>query len=184
MILIVVALGFAGALLVTWPRRESPAPVPLAAAPAWAAPKPWQAAAWAGGELPAGQSAGSRGAQRGSQPGESAPEVADTAPPLPVHLVLQSRRIHESSWDPRDRDALMSIRISNSSSEALPLEVFVWNSERGSEGPMELGLGPYETKELGSDGAVEIHSGDVITVKSPNFRDLTYGRRAGRTPTR
>jgi hypothetical protein len=82
------------------------------------------------------------------------------------------RGVHEDGQEGTRRTPILVLRIVNSSSETLPLEVSVAGSAQDVRSHVEIVLGPRQVKELGADDGLEIQSGDVITLKSPSFRDL------------
>lgn len=171
--LVAAVLAFGLTLALTWPRgaSEPRTQAVAAAAPEAArgfAPAPLSVAAPATQPTPTAVGA----AQAPPLPNEaaSAPEAA--APSLPVHLVFQSRRLAQDAQDPNRPGRTTIVRIINSSREALPVEVLVTSSEQLVKLQLEIVLGPHQSKELGADEGAALESGDVITVRSPNFRDL------------
>jgi hypothetical protein len=174
LLIVAVVLAFGLTLALTWPRGEPGERSHAAAVSARAAsagtqtPLPVSAA-----PAPAPSPAPTTGPAARSQfpADEGAPGPEAIAPSLPVHLVFQSRRLNATP-DPNHPAREMVVRLINSSHEALPVEVLVTSSVQAVKLQLQLVLQPHQSRELGAEEGATLESGDVITVKSPNFRDL------------
>jgi hypothetical protein len=172
LLIVAVVLAFGLTLALTWPRGEPGERSHAAAVSARAAsagtqtPLPVSAP-------PAPSPAPTTGPAARSQfpADEGAPGPEAIAPSLPVHLVFQSRRLNATP-DPNHPAREMVVRLINSSHEALPVEVLVTSSVQAVKLQLQLVLQPHQSRELGAEEGATLESGDVITVKSPNFRDL------------
>jgi hypothetical protein len=172
MLIIAVVLAFGLTLALTWPRGEpeqrtdAVAATPRVASVGTQTPRPVSAP-------PATPPAPSAGpvARGQSVADEGAPGPEAIAPSLPVHLVFQSRRLNAPP-DPNHPAREMVVRLVNSSREALPVEVLVTSPEQAVKLQLQLVLQPHQSRELGAEEGATLESGDVITLKSPNFRDL------------
>jgi hypothetical protein len=92
--------------------------------------------------------------------------------PLPVQLFFHRRMVHD---DPRHRGRpsfVMDGRIYNDSSEPLSVEVLVSTPRSQTAGQIMLAVAPHSLRDFGADDGLEMHTQDVITLKSPPFGDL------------
>jgi len=95
-----------------------------------------------------------------------ADEVTDAAPPLPVSL--NYRQFRDDTGNRR------VFRIYNSSTEPLPLDVSIASATGEKDAQYSFVIGPNETKELGAEGELHLAPGELITLRSPNFRVLEH----------
>jgi hypothetical protein len=173
MLIVASVLAFGLTLALTWPRGESlqrghAAAVSPRAASAGFTQTPLPVAAPAATPPTA---TARPVAQIQSLANEAAPGPEAIAPSLPVHLIFQARRLNAPP-DPNRPAREMVVRLINSSREALPVEVLVTSPEQAVKLQLQLVLQPHQSRELGAEEGATLESGDVITVKSPNFRDL------------
>ncbi len=174
LMLVAVVLAFGLTPALTWPRGGSePRTRAIAvSAPeaAWGfAPTPMSVTAPATEPTPTAVAA----AHGRPLPSDAAPAPEAAAPSLPVHLIFQSRRLAQDAQDPNHRGRKMIVRIISSSRETLPVEVPVTSAAQNVKLQLEIVLEPHRS-QLWGEGAAALESGDVITVRSPNFRDLVH----------
>jgi hypothetical protein len=173
MLFVAVVLAFGITLALTWPRgaaephtRAGAASMP--AVSRGSTPAPLSRAPPATEATPTAVAA----ARAQPAPNEAAPAPEAAAPSVPVQLTFQSRRLAADAQDPNRQGRKLVVHIINASREALPVEVLVTSSEQSVKLQLQMVLRPHQTQELGADAGAALESGDVITVKSPNFRDL------------
>jgi len=168
--LAVAACGFGGTLLYLWesPKAVSPSPTVVVAppAPVPSVPEPIPAA-------PPVVSPDETAAERvAARPPSATKEVADLPAPAepetqataPLPVSMKFRRRHPGNE--------YQAGLVNSSTQTLPLEVMISNSQ-GKQINQQVQAAPGTGMSLGAAQGWELESGDEVTLRAVGYEELT-----------